>query len=916
MEKFFRHPWIIVAVITVITVFFTLQLFRAELDNNNLRFVPKNDRALITSDRIDDTFGSSLFVLVALERKYGTVFEGEFLNRLRDFVRRVEEIEVTGDVSSLISTDYITGKGDSIVVEKLVGEDFSGSVKEVAELERRVLSWEMYDRSLVSDDFTATQVLVPLNISSGDAGRPESVDSFMLIRNMAREMFKDLAVVYVTGMPVICATINEAVHADLVLLVPLVLLVVLAVLLFSFHRFTAVALPLLTVVAAATWSIGAMPLCGVKLSVISTILPVILVAVGSAYGIHVITHYISDMGDRVLSPEEHRALVFALLRKIGKPVFLAALTTFTGFFSFCFTPVAPIREFGIFSSLGVLTSFIVAVTLIPSLLLIRGPKPLWRASLKKRKAGGKTSAARGNDVLSGMIAEALVHGTQGKYSVIILTVGITLVSLYGLSRVIIDNVMVEYFKPHTDIYRSDVFIREKFGGSKLLSVVLEADDSETLLHPDSLNALEGLNLYLSEKVPQVGKVMGFTDLVKRINQVFNVDESPGGLRAAVSAGGGAGESGFGFDGAADGDFGFSGFSSFDEGAADPAETGAPDAAEPPAGRGAKIYTEAELIALFDEAEDQVRARQGRNFLWELKRLVNYDGAAYYEIPSDPEKYGKSNPEELQRLVSNYLVLLSGNIDQYANDPLEPTAIKSTVQLKTVGQYDSGAAYRAMIAYIKANFPPNLKTTIGGVTAVEVSLNRLVVQSQISSVIISIIIVFIIITISNRSLAAGAIGIIPLSISILTDFAVMGFAGIKLNIGTSMVASVSVGIGIDYTIHYLDAFKREYRRAGGRAGVKARGPGEFLYRSFVTSGKAILINAVSVGAGFAVLLLSQFSMLADLGLLIALTMLTSALVSLTLLPVLLMLFYPKFLEQPEDIPKHSVFGKGSSLRSTK
>jgi predicted RND superfamily exporter protein len=180
--------------------------------------------------------------------------------------------------------------------------------------------------------------------------------------------------------------------------------------------------------------------------------------------------------------------------------------------------------------------------------------------------------------------------------------------------------------------------------------------------------------------------------------------------------------------------------------------------------------------------------------------------------------------------------------------------------------------------------------------VEGSLNMLVVQSQLTSVIISIIVVFIIIAVSNRSPAAGCIGVAPLSISILINFAVMGFTGIKLNIGTSMVASVSVGIGIDYTIHCLEAFKREYRLAGGRAGVLAGGAERFLYRTFATSGKAILINAASVGAGFAVLLLSQFNMLADLGLLIALTMATSALVSLTVLPILLMLFQPKFLDR--------------------
>jgi predicted RND superfamily exporter protein len=106
----------------------------------------------------------------------------------------------------------------------------------------------------------------------------------------------------------------------------------------------------------------------------------------------------------------------------------------------------------------------------------------------------------------------------------------------------------------------------------------------------------------------------------------------------------------------------------------------------------------------------------------------------------------------------------------------------------------------------------------------------------------------------------------------------------------MVASVSVGIGIDYTIHYIEAFKREYR-AAWRSGHTED---EFLMRVYATSGKAIIINALSVGMGFAVLLFSQFIMLGDFGLLIAITMATSALTSLTLIPILLLFFKPKFI----------------------
>jgi predicted RND superfamily exporter protein len=908
MERLFRRPQLIVGVIGLITVFFALQLPRAQIDNNNLRFVPLQDEARQTSAYIDETFGSSLFILVGLERPYGTVLDPDFLQLIRDYVAAIEEIDAVGAINSLVSSDYITSADGAIVAEKLVPPDFSGTPEEIAALKHRILSWDMYQRTLVSDDWTATQVMVPLDVTADNAGDPEVVGSFIKIRDTARYMFEGQAEVFVAGMPVLSATVNEAVNADLILLIPLVVIVVLTVLFFSFRRITAVILPLLTVLIAVVWSVGAMPLLGVKLSILSTVLPVILVAVGSAYGIHVVTHYLEDRGAAAMDNARHRALIFALIRVIGKPVFLAALTTFAGFVSFCFTSVLPIREFGIFASFGVVVAFAVSVTLIPSLLLIRGPKPM---PVLQRKPQGERIA-------STLLSDTLVAISQKRRTVLVLVALIVIVSLYGMSKVIIDNVMVEYFKSSTDVSLSDKFIREKFGGSKVVSVVVEAETAEVLLHPDSLRAIDDLSTFLMERVPNVGKIMGFTDLVKRINQVFNADEDPSGLQPVAtvtdetSADGTFGMDTFGDFGSGDeaagfGDFGFadeddsfgfgdeyqvSGGFGFDSDGLDilVEETYSDDfgasAARGPA-YSLQSYTAADLITLLDNASSAgIRGKNADDLVWEFKRLVNYEGAAYYELPWPPARYGKRTGEELSLLVSNYLALLSGSIDAYANNALEPTSIKTTVQLRTLGQIDTDQIIVEINNYVKANFPTNVRVIVGGSALVEGSINQLVVQSQLVSVLTSLLMVFLIVSISNKSALAGLISIVPLSISILINFAVMGFLGIKLNIGTSMVAAVSVGIGIDYIIHYLEAYKREYRLSGGT--------GDFIRRTFDTSGKAIIINAVSVGAGFGVLLLSQFVMLGDLGLLIALTMATSAIVSLTVVPVLLIVLKPRFV----------------------
>lgn len=900
MRKFFKRPWLIVAVVGAITVFFAAQLPRAQLDNNNFRFVPKNAPERITSSRIDETFGSHVSILVGFERRYGTVMEADFLSRLKGYVEGLEDLDVVESVMSIVSTDYITGDQDGIVVEPLVPDDFTGTKKQIAELKDRVLSWDLYRNSLVSDDFRSTQVLIYLDMKTEEAGAPKAMAVYRDVKKMAKEAGFPGTEIYVTGLPVFSGVVNEAMSADLIFLVPLVVLVVLMVLFLSFRRAGGIILPLLTVVASATWAIGAMPLAGIKLSIMSAVLPVILVAVGSAYGIHVVSHYYDEMADKKgLDDEDHRELIFAVLRRVRDPVFLAAVTTLAGFVSFCFTPVVPIFEFGIFSSLGVLASFAIAVTLIPALLIIRGPAKKVPKFKKAEIESGK------EDPLSGAIADALGAMARKRRTVLALTCLVVIISAFGVSRLVVDNVFVEYFKPDTDIVRSDNFMRKNFGGSKTVSLVVSSDKPGEVLRPDVLAAMDGLSAYMAEHVPEVGKTVAFTDMVKRINQVLNVDESPEGLRPAPGPAEPSGEPAFGF-GPVEGEpaFGFSsagGESAFGFGSE--AEDGQP--APKAAAAKAEPLDDKALAKLVNKALSGggKRGLSVQEFQEQLSRATNYRGMSYYEIPTVPERYGKRTPEELKTLVSNYLVLLSGDISAFADDPLEPKAICMNVQLRTVGQIDTNRAMAAMRGYAAEHFPPDVKIEIGGAALVEQALNNLVVQSQLTSVGLSLLMVFLILSFYYRSGVAGLIGLVSLSASILVNFAVMWAFGIKLNIGTSMMASLIVGIGIDYIIHYMAAYHREY--------LATQGQGDFLRRTFLTSGKAILFNAAAVGAGFAVLILSRFNMLSDLGLLIALAMATSAVVSLTVLPVLLNLINPAFIRRPlpQDRPAQNTQTQG-------
>jgi predicted RND superfamily exporter protein len=164
--------------------------------------------------------------------------------------------------------------------------------------------------------------------------------------------------------------------------------------------------------------------------------------------------------------------------------------------------------------------------------------------------------------------------------------------------------------------------------------------------------------------------------------------------------------------------------------------------------------------------------------------------------------------------------------------LEPTAIRMNVQLRTVGQLDTERAVAAIGDYARSRFPPDVEVTVGGIAFVERSLNRLVVQSQVVSVFISVLMVFLIIAISWKSVVAGLLGIAPLAISILLNFAVMALFGIKLNIEPPSLRASRWEFGIDYTIHYLAAYQREYPRGAGRRFFPEKGRSRLRERRFI------------------------------------------------------------------------------------
>jgi uncharacterized protein len=261
----------------------------------------------------------------------------------------------------------------------------------------------------------------------------------------------------------------------------------------------------------------------------------------------------------------------------------------------------------------------------------------------------------------------------------------------------------------------------------------------------------------------------------------------------------------------------------------------------------------------------------------MNRVLNTDDPHPDRIPDSADAVAQyfllysmsGDPEDFERMVDfNYQhALLTARINTL-----------STVAVKRVMKF----IHEDIKKRPKGMFP-----LVGGFVDLLSELVDAIIQGQVTSLSLSLLLVSLLVMLLFRSVVAGLLAIVPLSLSMLLLFGLMGYIGIELNIATAMLSSIMIGVGVDYTIHFLWRYRVE-RRAG-------REPDEAVRVTLTTTGRGIVFNALSVMVGFVVVLLSSFMPVKFFGFLVVVSIGTCLLGALWLLPAICLLLRPKFLE---------------------
>jgi len=190
-------------------------------------------------------------------------------------------------------------------------------------------------------------------------------------------------------------------------------------------------------------------------------------------------------------------------------------------------------------------------------------------------------------------------------------------------------------------------------------------------------------------------------------------------------------------------------------------------------------------------------------------------------------------------------------------------------------------------YIKNEFnEPGLTATISGRAMITYAWVDAVGSSHFKSVAVSLALVFVMAAVVFRSAVAGLISLTPIAISILVVYAVMAWFNINIGIGTSMFASVAIGLGVDFAIHTIDRIKQLYKEGSQES--------EVMLGLFPSTGRALVFNLLAIAFGFGVLMSSDVVPLMRFGAIVALSVSTAFIFSLTFLPALILLIKPAFI----------------------
>ena len=751
----FRIPILIITFCIYSISIYTMK--DVSMDNSIRIWLVEDDPSMQEFTNFNETYGGDEFISLALKTSgdSNSIFNPRDLEIIANISKDLKKVKEVTYVVSVTDAIDVWGVDDGIHIGELM-EELPKTEAEAEELKNRVFSNPLYVGTLISEDGRTALITARLkDINAIDEKRVGLVGE---MREIAKKYEKEWGdTIHVSGIPILNISLNELSTKDILTFIPLTLLLTIFTLFITMRRWSAVFLALGAVGISVGISMGLYKLTGRSMSMMTTMVPTLIMVIGVADSIHIINHYF----ERARNPRgaSKREILARTISVIGIPCLMTTVTTAVGFSTLGLSQMVPVRETGLFTAAGIVIAFLVTISFIPICY-----------SFMKLPTK-KTPQDEGRGAILYLLDKFYNLSISRPVPIVIIGAMLFLASIFYMTKINVETQDIEFMKKSHPLRVAYSFMEENVGNVAPVEFIIKGE-AGTGHEPETLKAVEDFQKFLLTD-PDISTSLAVTDLIKRLNMAINEN--------------------------------------------DLASYSIPDS------RGGI----AQLLLLYEISPDG-----------ELDYFMNFDSS------------GMRISGRAKNITSNKCKLLMEKADKY----------------------------------FEANLPAGLTGTMTGIVPLYVYMVDYIIKSQIVSFSIAFFIIFLLLCIQLKSVKLGLISVVPNTIPIAMTMGAMGLFGINLDTATVMISTVAIGIAVDDTIHFLNRYKREFR--------KTRNHEESIRLSLNTSGRAIVTTSIILFLGFWTLLFGSFKPTNYFGFLSGITMITALVGDLLVLPAILVLVRPK------------------------
>ena len=519
----------VILLITLLSFGYYSKDFR--LDASSETLLIDGDPDLKYLQEISKRYGSKEFLILTYTPNEGMISDAS-INNLLSLKYKIQSLDWVHSVVTLLDIPLLNSS-DAPLQERL--ENFKTLKDEGIDRNRgfsEIVSSPVFRNFVISEDGNTSGIIVYIKNNSKLKGfenrskaeietykdkiKKQNHQNILEIRDVIKS-YEDIGKIHLGGIPMIADDMMSFIKSDIIVFGIGVFLFIIATLWFVFRKLIWIIVPISSCFFSVTIMMGILGLLGWKVTVISSNFIALMLILTMAMNIHMSTRFLQLKENY---PNKNiLELIVLTTNKMFWPILYTVLTTVIAFLSLIFSEIKPIIDFGWMMTLGLITSFLITFTLLPTLINF---VPIENISVKENK----------DSIITSFFAKISLNNHK---IIFVLTGFVIILSLIGISRLEVENSFINYFSKKTEIYKGMKLIDEKLGGTTPLEVILkfpkkekteidtedefdnwsdedEKSDEKYWFTKDKIDKISSVHNYL-DSLPQVGKVLSFSSII-------------------------------------------------------------------------------------------------------------------------------------------------------------------------------------------------------------------------------------------------------------------------------------------------------------------------------------------------------------------------------------------------------------------